>query len=264
MMADTARSLAVRLLLRTFTAGGYSNLLLDQALDASDLNAADKRLCAMLYYGVTERLLTLEHVAGCYTSRPVSKLDREVRFILYLGLYQLLYCEKIPDRAAVSETVALTGVFRKKSASGFVNAVLRSFLREHTYGLKPRNYLLALHDDATDLEAHALSELLIACGAKETLMEYRAFLLSSAERFIAVTGSKRAVTVTMVLNDQDDTERMFIPVNEAGFDAVMDAIHTLDPDETLPVYRFGVGEELQSIGKPAHAGDLVRNFVKML
>ena len=141
---------------------------------------------------------------------------------------------------------------------------LRSFLREHTYGLKPRNYLLALHDDATDLEAHALIELLIACGAKETLMEYRAFLLSSAERFIAVTGSKRAVTVTMVLNDQDDTERMFIPVNEAGFDAVMDAIHTLDPDETLPVYRFGVGEELQSIGKPAHAGDLVRNFVKML
>ena len=130
MMADTARSLAVRLLLRTFTAGGYSNLLLDQALDASDLNAADKRLCAMLYYGVTERLLTLEHVAGCYTSRPVSKLDREVRFILYLGLYQLLYCEKIPDRAAVSETVALTGVFRKKSASGFVNAVLRSFLRD--------------------------------------------------------------------------------------------------------------------------------------
>lgn len=129
-MADSARSLAVRLLLRTFTAGGYSNLLLDQALDASSLNAADKRLCAMLYYGVTERLLTLEHIAGCYTKRPVEKLDREVQFILYLGLYQLLYCEKIPERAAVSETVALTGVFRKKSASGFVNAVLRSFLRD--------------------------------------------------------------------------------------------------------------------------------------
>ena len=88
---------------------------------------------------------------------------------------------------------------------------LRSFLREHTYGLKPRNYLLALHADATDLEAHALSELLIACGAKETLMEYRAFLLSSEERFIAVTGSKRSVSVTMVLNDRDETERIFVP-----------------------------------------------------
>lgn len=138
MMADTARSLAVKLLLRTFTEGGYSNLLLDQALSGSDLGAADKRLCAMLYYGVTERLLTLEYIAGCYTKRPVEKLDREVRFILYLGLYQLLYCEKIPERAAVSETVALTGVFRKKSASGFVNAVLRSFLRDHKAIREPK------------------------------------------------------------------------------------------------------------------------------
>lgn len=129
-MEETARSLAVRLLLRTFTQGGYSNLLLDKALSDSGLAPAEKRLCAMLYYGVTERLLTLDHITGCYSRRPVEKLDREVRFILALGLYQLLYCEKIPDRAAVSETVALTGVFRKKSASGFVNAVLRNFLRD--------------------------------------------------------------------------------------------------------------------------------------
>lgn len=126
-MADTARSLAVRLLLRTFTDGSYSNLLLDKALADAELSPADKRLCAMLYYGVTERILTLDHIIGCYTQR---KIDREVRFILAVGLYQLLYCEKIPERAAVSETVALTGVFRKKSASGFVNAVLRSFLRD--------------------------------------------------------------------------------------------------------------------------------------
>ena len=129
-MAETARSLAVKLLLRTFTAGGYSNLLLDKALSDAGLSPAENRLCAMLYYGVTERILTLDHIAGCYSRRPVDKLDREVRFILDLGLYQLLYCEKIPDRAAVSETVALTGVFHKKSASGFVNAVLRSFLRD--------------------------------------------------------------------------------------------------------------------------------------
>lgn len=126
-MADTARSLAVRLLLRTFADGSYSNLLLDKALADAELAPADKRLCAMLYYGVTERILTLDHIIGCYAKR---KLDAEVRFILAVGLYQLLYCEKIPDRAAVSETVALTGIFRKKSASGFVNAVLRNFLRD--------------------------------------------------------------------------------------------------------------------------------------
>ncbi len=143
-------------------------------------------------------------------------------------------------------------------------APLREFLREHTYGLKPRNYLLMLHDDATDLEAHALSELLIACGAKETLMEYRAFLLSQEDRYLAVTGSKRAVTVTLVLNDQDDTERIFIPVNEAAPEVVLDAAHELDPEEKLPIYRFGVPEELFGIAKPVNAAEVLRNFVRML
>lgn len=141
---------------------------------------------------------------------------------------------------------------------------LRTFLREHYYGLKPHSYLLALHDDATDLEAHALSELLIACGAKETLMEYRAFLLSSETQYLAVTGSKRAVTVTLVQNDQDETERIFIPINEANYDAVMDAIRELEPDGRLPVYRFGVSEDLQTVGEKVTCSEIVRNFVKML
>lgn len=141
---------------------------------------------------------------------------------------------------------------------------LRRFLQEHTYGLKPHNYLLALHDDATDLEAHALSELLIACGAKETLMEYRAFLLSDLDRYIAVTGSKRSVTVTMVLNDQDVTERIFLPVNEAYYDAVMDAVNELDPEHNLPIFRFGVGRELYSVGESVHASTIVRNFIRTI
>lgn len=141
---------------------------------------------------------------------------------------------------------------------------LREFLREHIYGLRPRSYLLALHDDATDLEAHALSELLIACGAKETLMEYRAFLLSSESRYLAVTGSKRAIAVTSVRNDQETTERIFIPVGDATLDAVMDAVNELDPEAQLPIYRFGVPEALYRIGEPVHAGEVVRNFVRML
>ena len=104
---------------------------------------------------------------------------------------------------------------------------LRKFLRDNTSMLRPRDFLVALHDDATDLEAHALSELLIAVGAKSTLMEYRAFLLSSEEAFIAVTASKRAVTVTLVRADKEDTERIFIPINEATPDRVTDHCRSL-------------------------------------
>ena len=141
---------------------------------------------------------------------------------------------------------------------------LREFLRDRTFGFRPRDYLLVLLDDATDLEAHALSELLIACGAKETLMEYRAFLLSRKERYVAVTGSKRAVTVTLVLADTEETDRIFIPVNEAAHDTVLDAVHELDPSGRLPVYRFGVGESVGNVGKPVCSAELIRNFIKIL
>ena len=140
---------------------------------------------------------------------------------------------------------------------------LRAFLREQTYGLKPKSYLLLLHDDATDLEAHALSELLIACGAKETLMEYRAFLLSAAPAYLALTGSKRAVTVTRISSGDAQTERIFLPIHTATPDAVREAAAALDPEGTLPLLRFGVPASLQAIGTPAHADEIVRNFVKM-
>ncbi len=127
---SNARYLAVHLLCRVETEGSYSNLLLDKALTDAQLSPADKKLCAQLYYGVIERRLTLEHILRGYSKKPPEKLDMVIRNILYLGLYQLAYCEKIPDRAAVNESVALAKQFRKTSASGFVNAVLRSFLRD--------------------------------------------------------------------------------------------------------------------------------------
>lgn len=141
---ENARSMAVRLLVRMLKDGSFSNLLLDKALAESALIEADKRLCAMLFYGVTERLLTLRHIVSCYSKKPPEKLDADILCILYTGLYQLKFCEKIPERAAVNESVKLTAVFRKKSASGFVNAVLRQFLRDGKEIRMPGERLQAL------------------------------------------------------------------------------------------------------------------------
>ena len=125
-----ARKLAVALLQQTEENGGYSNILLDSALEKNNLDPRDKRLCSALYYGVLERRITLDYVVSRYSKKPPKKLDNAVLQILRTGLYQLLYMEQIPDMAAVNESVKLTKKCRKTSASGFVNAVLRSFLRD--------------------------------------------------------------------------------------------------------------------------------------
>lgn len=141
---------------------------------------------------------------------------------------------------------------------------LRQFFREYIRGFLPKQCLLVLHDDATDLEAGALSDLLAACGIKDVPMEYRAFLLSSEPAYVAVTGSKRAVTVTRISADSDETERIFIPLNEAVPETVSEAVGELDPDGRLPVYTFGVPERLASVGEEIFEPELFRNFIRIL
>lgn len=109
----SARKLAVQLLNRTEQEQSYSNLLLDSALSQSQLDDRDKRLCASLYYGVIERRITLDAVISHYSKQPLRKLDCTVRNILRLGIYQLLYCDQIPSRAAVNESVKLTKTCRE-------------------------------------------------------------------------------------------------------------------------------------------------------
>ena len=74
--------------------------------------------------------MTLDALIAHYTKKPVNKLDLEVRMILQLGFYQLLYQDAVPDNAAVNETVKLCYAVKKVSAKGLVNAILRRFVRE--------------------------------------------------------------------------------------------------------------------------------------
>ncbi len=142
---NSARETAVRLLIRTLEEKSYSNLLLDQALAESGLSVQEKAFCTQLYYGVTERLLTLEYALRVYSDKKSpEKMDVPVRYILYLGLYQMKYCDGIPDSAAVNESVRLAGIFRKKSAAGFVNAILRKFQRAGKEIPLPEDALLAM------------------------------------------------------------------------------------------------------------------------
>ena len=105
--------------------GKYGNIAVDTVLKRTDLSEADRHLYTALVYGVTERKTTLEFLLEKFSSRPLSELDDTVRLALYMGLYQLIYLDRIPDHAALDETVSLVS----RKVSGYVNAVLRSYLR---------------------------------------------------------------------------------------------------------------------------------------
>lgn len=129
-MAKLARQTAVEALLQINEEGGYSNVVFHNLVTRNELSQQDVSLCSVLVYGTLERRLTLDHIISAYSKTPVRKLTPAVREILRISLYQLLYLENIPDSAAVNEGVKLTRLMKVSSASGFVNGVLRSFLRD--------------------------------------------------------------------------------------------------------------------------------------
>jgi len=121
-----ARKIVYELLVKTEESGAYSKIALDSAFEQNKLSERDKGFAAAMFYGILERRMTLDYAIRAYSSKEFDKLDKSVVQLLRLGLYQLLYMDSVPESAAVNETVALALSHQK----GFVNAVLRSFLRD--------------------------------------------------------------------------------------------------------------------------------------
>ncbi|MEG2928548.1 MAG: 16S rRNA (cytosine(967)-C(5))-methyltransferase RsmB [Oscillospiraceae bacterium] len=104
---------------------GFSNLVFSSILDSSQLTAQDKSFAAKMFYGSIERKLTLNYILQKFITKPLEKIDKEVLAILQSGLYQIKYMDAVPSHAAINQAVSLCPVFKKTSAKGLVNAVLR-------------------------------------------------------------------------------------------------------------------------------------------
>lgn len=154
---ETARELAHSSLLAIERDGKYSNIEVDTVLERSRLNDADRGLYTRLVYGVTERRITLDYIIGKYSRLPVRELDPDVLTAVRMGIYQLAMSDRIPAHAAVDSSVELVS----RAKSGYVNAVLRSFLRGGMPDLPSkddfRRYLSVKESVPEELAAHFIS-----------------------------------------------------------------------------------------------------------
>ncbi len=125
-MKKTARQIAFEILLKIEKDKAYSNLAIDSAVKAFCPDSTDCAFISRLVYGVTERKITLDYIIESNLTQSLNKLKKEVLIILRLGVYQLLFSDKIPQSAAVNESVKLAKNNKCGFASGLVNAVLRN------------------------------------------------------------------------------------------------------------------------------------------
>jgi len=120
-MPSPARAVAFSIL-RKVESGGYASDLL--RLETAGLESRDAALAETIVFGVLRFQAQLDYLIAHYSGAQ-RKLDPEVRIALRIGVYQLRYLERIPAHAAVADSVDLVKLARKRSAAGFVNAVLR-------------------------------------------------------------------------------------------------------------------------------------------
>ncbi|NWF60935.1 MAG: 16S rRNA (cytosine(967)-C(5))-methyltransferase [Fischerella sp.] len=115
--------------LRDVHKGAYADVALDRVLQKANLADSDRRLLTELVYGCTRRQRTLDFLIDQLSKKKSHQQPKDLRIILYLGLYQLLYQERIPASAAVNTTVQLAKENGFSGLAGFVNGLLRQYLR---------------------------------------------------------------------------------------------------------------------------------------
>ena len=128
----SARMIALSLLMESVKSEEGVDILLDRALAQCSFDSRERALTVELAYGVLRRLATIDWRLEPVLDKPLPRLPLAVQMVLRLGTYQLLFLDRIPQSAAVNESVnlarAIAGTLGR-DWSGFVNAVLRALLR---------------------------------------------------------------------------------------------------------------------------------------
>jgi 16S rRNA (cytosine967-C5)-methyltransferase len=127
--APTARGTALQVLHACHSGSAWADASLKALISRSQLSAQDGALASRIVYGVLQNQLLLDYYLSAYCTQKLDHLQSPLADILRIGAYQILFLEKVPDSAAVNESVELAKQAGRGQASGLVNAVLRALSR---------------------------------------------------------------------------------------------------------------------------------------
>jgi 16S rRNA (cytosine967-C5)-methyltransferase len=125
----TARKFALKILKRV-DQGAYVDKILESHLSQSGLSDTDKTLVKKLVLGVTKWRERLDWILKSYLTRGPEKLNPWIKNVLRLGVYQIIFLDRIPPWAVVDEAVKLAEQYGNRGTKGLINAVLRRVVRE--------------------------------------------------------------------------------------------------------------------------------------
>lgn len=229
MSRITAREFAYDLLLQVEKEESYSNLLLNQKLNRKGLDERERRLATELVYGIIQRQNTLDYFLNHLVKKGIASLEPRARQLLRLGLYQLMYLDKIPDRAAVYETVKLAKKRGHQGLASLVNGVLRSYLRQKKELKLPEN-------------PQTLKEKAVVYSVPE-------WLIQRMEEIYGVEETKQALLATL----KPPSVSLRVNCLKISREAFIERWQKEESGDIFPSQVTPEGVLVEKAGNPAHA-----------
>ncbi len=209
-----ARECALSVLVACRRNGAWADAALKAQLGKCALSAQDAALCSRIVYGVMQNELLLNWYLSAYCTQKLDHLQPPLADILRIGAYQILFLDKVPDHAAVSESVELCRTNGRSAASGLVNAVLRK-VAQNKSNLPP-------------LPVGDIARLSVAYSHPQWLVKKLASLLGveEAEAFLRIDNKTAPMTV-QVNPIRSDADAL---VRELSGEGIHAAPHAWVPD----------------------------------
>lgn len=127
-MYKNPREIAVNILNEINEEEAYSNISINRNI-GKDISSLDESFIREIVYGVIESKLLIDWIIMQFSKIKIKKIAPIIREILRIGVYQIIFMDRIPDSAAVNESVKLAKKYGHKGSVGFVNAILRNISR---------------------------------------------------------------------------------------------------------------------------------------
>ncbi|KNF08742.1 ribosomal RNA small subunit methyltransferase B [Gottschalkia purinilytica] len=126
-MSKNLREVALKILIEINEKEAYSNLSINKKTHGMDYR--DSSFIREIVYGVIENKLYIDWVIESFSKIKLKKINNTVKEIIRIGIYQILFMDKVPDSAAVNECVKISKKYSNKGAQGFINGILRTIVR---------------------------------------------------------------------------------------------------------------------------------------
>ena len=201
-----ARISALRVLNACRVSGAWADAALAAELGRENLSAPDAALTSRIVYGVLQTRMLLDYYLGAYCSQRLDHLQQPLPDILRIGAYQILFLDKVPDHAAVSESVELAKANKRGAAAGLVNAVLRKLSQNKAH--------------LPALPADPMERLSVETSHPRALTERMIDLLGAAEAEAFLRANNALAPMTVQVNPLKTTaDRLLAELAGAGIDA---------------------------------------------